>query len=166
MFLSTNGENLGPWWTFPEVSGLPELLQHGQLIQVVTEEPIIKSEEHLMGEFHGKKQCWPKRRQRFISHLPKKIFKMYETLGKILKVKVKSEAFGMVESHYIRHKSNKTFYHKNTATVKHRGDSSVVWGYLSSSGPEQLNNLTDGVMNSALCQKLLKEIIIFVSLCS
>lgn len=92
------------------------------------------------------------------SHIcPKRSSKCTRLWGRYL---VKSEGFGMVESHYIRHKSNKTFYHKNTATVKHRGDSSVVWGYLNGSGPEQPNNLIDGVMNSALCQKILKEIII------
>uniref|UniRef100_A0A9J8BH47 Transposase n=1 Tax=Cyprinus carpio carpio TaxID=630221 RepID=A0A9J8BH47_CYPCA len=42
------------------------------------------------------------------------------------------------------------------ATVKHGGGSVMVWGCFAASGPVRLT-IIDGIMNSALYQKILKE---------
>ena len=50
-----------------------------------------------------------------------------------------------------------TFQKKNVIpTVKHGGGSVMVWGCLAASGPGGFA-VTDGTMNSALYQKILKE---------
>lgn len=55
------------------------------------------------------------------------------------------------------HKTNTAFDKKNiTPTVNHGGSSVMVWGRVAASGPGRLV-VTDGTMNSALYQKVLKE---------
>jgi len=70
----------------------------------------------------------------------------------------KSWAFWKVcVSHYICRKTNTAFHKKNIIpTVKHSGGSVIVWGCFAASGPGLLP-VIDGIMNSALYQKILKE---------
>ncbi len=101
--LSTNGENLEQWWTFPGVAGLPQITPRAQrrLIQEVIKNP----EQHL-------KNCRPhlpqqikvsvhdsttrkrlgkndiqsskaKKTQRLVSHLPKNMLIIPKTFGQI-----------------------------------------------------------------------------------
>ncbi len=60
-------------------------------------------------------------------------------------------------SHYICHKTNTAFHKKNIIpTVKHGDGSVMVWGCFAASGPGRLA-IIDGIMNSALYHKILKE---------
>ncbi len=60
-------------------------------------------------------------------------------------------------SRYIWRKTNTAFHKKNIIpTVKHGGGSVMVWGCFAASGPGRLA-IIDGIMNSALYQKILKE---------
>ncbi len=60
-------------------------------------------------------------------------------------------------SRYIWYKTNTAFDKKNIiSTVKHGGGCVMVWGCFAASGPGRLA-IIDGIMNSALYQKILKE---------
>uniref|UniRef100_A0A9J8AH52 Transposase Tc1-like domain-containing protein n=1 Tax=Cyprinus carpio carpio TaxID=630221 RepID=A0A9J8AH52_CYPCA len=73
------------------------------------------------------------------------------------KKKKKVELFGRCVSCYIWRKTNTTFHKKNIIpTVKHGGGSVMVWGCFAASGPGRLV-ISDGTMNSALYQKILKK---------
>ncbi len=60
-------------------------------------------------------------------------------------------------SRYIWHKTITAFHKKNSLpTVKDGGGRVMVWGWFAASGPGLLA-IIDGIMNSALNQKILKE---------
>ncbi len=111
-----------------------------------------------MGEFHGKRHCWPKRTQRLVSHLPKISWWSPRLLGKYsVDWRDKSWTFGRCVSHYIWRKSNTAFQKKNIIpTVKYGGGSVMVWGCFAASGPGRLA-VINGTMNSAVYQKILKD---------
>ncbi len=111
-----------------------------------------------MGEFQSKSHADQKKTQRLVSHLPKLSWLSPRLLGKYSGlIRQKVELFERCVSRYIWHKTI-TAFHKNNIipTVKDGGGSVMVWGCFAASGPGWLA-IIDGIMNSALNQKILKE---------
>ncbi len=109
-----------------------------------------------MEEFQGK--SWPKRTQRFVSHLPKNILIIAKTFGQIF-CGLMRQMLNILEGVCpVKSGVNPTTFHKKNIipTVKHGGDSVTVWGCFEASKPGRLA-IIDGTMNSALYQKILKE---------
>ncbi len=104
-----------------------------------------------MGEFQGKRHCWPIRTQRPVSYFPQNILIIPKPFGQIF--------CGLMRcvSRYIWHKTNTAFHKKYIIpTVKHGSDSVMVWSCFVASKPGWLAKI-DGSMNSALYQKILKD---------
>ncbi len=112
-----------------------------------------------MGEFQSKSHADQKKPQRLVSHLSKISWLSPRLLGKYsVDWYDKSWTFWKVcVSRYIWHKTITAFHKKNIIpTVKDGGGSVMVWGCFAASGPGWLA-IIDGIMNSALNQKILKE---------
>ncbi|KAK3562010.1 hypothetical protein QTP86_023463 [Hemibagrus guttatus] len=128
--LSTNGENMEQWRTFPGAAGVPR------------RKPLL-SKKNIKARLSFARK-----------HLDDPQDFWENTLWTD---ETKMEHFGRSVSHYVCRKSNTAFQKENiTPTVKYGGGSVMVWGCSAASGPGRLA-VINGTMNSAVYQKILKD---------
>ncbi len=168
--ISTNGENLEQWWTFPGVNGLPKLLQEdnddssrrstSKELQASLASIKVSVHDSTIRKTLGKNSIHEK-----VPRLTKQNTKSSLTFARTYLYYPQDfwanilwyELFGRCVSRYIWSKTNTGFHQKNIIlTVKHGGGSVTVWGCFADSGPGWLA-IIDGTMNSALYQKIMKK---------